>query len=272
MNSESSTTLDLVPRAAPLCGRTLFQSFILMLGSLNFGFNLGFGIPAVRSLIDYLDASPSRSMANLFQTATSFVAIFGPCLTHLLLRRFRRRITALLFSICATIGWLLFLIFLFRTSLWVGIAVRGLCGLIAGGFSTLIPVYMVELAPDASTGFFGGLNQVGTSLGVTIAGTFTLAHSQYLWLIMAVFGAVATLVLALLVRFVDESPADAAAPPPDSWNGIRIQQILLCTALMLFQQTTGSTSSWGWPTRSFCQAVAVSRRSGRRRRPSSAPS
>jgi MFS family permease len=254
---------------ASLCSHTLLYAFVLMLGAVNFGYNMAYHLPSIPDMQhseEYNTSSTKRPYIvgywTLFKTITSFSAVFGPIITFVGLRWIGRRLLTFILACAATLFWLLFLA-IRPDSIWLGILVRALSGLGVGGFSALIPLYMVELAPPESTGFFGTLNQAGIASGFVVCYVIALGilgdppkyAEHHAWMILAGAGAAITFLLACLVWFVDESPVQATKSYSSSddqsdtsisegipdrlcaWTWLR--NLLICGALMLFQQTTG---------------------------------
>jgi MFS family permease len=60
--------------------------------------------------------------------------------------------------------------------LWLGLLLRALCGLAIGVYSVIVPLYLVELSPPESTGFFGTLHQLGIAVGFVICSAWALVH------------------------------------------------------------------------------------------------
>lgn len=73
-----------------------------------------------------------------------------------------------------------------------------------GGFSSIIPMYIVELAPPESSGFYGSLNQLGIALGLVIV---YLVGDVCNWKNSALVCMGIDIALTILVWFIPESPA-----------------------------------------------------------------
>jgi hypothetical protein len=59
-----------------------------------------------------------------------------------------------------------------RQGLILCLVSRGLGGIVAGGFSSLVPLSLVEISPVLLTGFFGSLNQFAISFGIALCYLF----------------------------------------------------------------------------------------------------
>jgi MFS family permease len=187
----------------------------------------------------------SSGQWSLFTAATSAAAIAGPLITGVLLRWVGRRPLTFVYSVCGTFFWLLFLAVKANT-FTLGIVVRSLCGLLNGAISALSPLYLVEISPPESTGFFGTLNQLGISFGWVVCYTAAIPLDSD-WRALAGIGAAVPALLAVLVWFIPESPALAelkdAHGPGEHASTICAKKwlwwLFVCGMLMLFQQTTG---------------------------------
>jgi MFS family permease len=231
-----------------ICSIRLVHAGILMLGAVDFGYNMAFGLPAIDSINHSFAVPPhDHTFTPLFQSATSFMAIFGPVLTYFLLKVVRRRLLISIYGFAGTLFWLLFLALdqnNYKYDNWFCVVLRGLSGITIGGFSTLLPVFMVELSPAGSTGFFGTLFQLAIALGFVLCYAIALPATKDVYRILAGVGAVQTFLIAALVWLIDDvqddqKPSDTLAvletlhSPGHMWN------LVICILLMVFQQTTG---------------------------------
>jgi MFS family permease len=128
---------------------------------------------------------------------------------------------------------------------YVGFISRALLGITIGGFSSLQPMYIVELAPPDVTGFFGTLPQLAVASGFPVV---YLVSEWVNWKLTSVVGAVICGALALLVWLVPESPAVAqettitlkAAEPEESvLSATYLCPLAVCICFMFFQQFSG---------------------------------
>jgi MFS family permease len=226
-----------------ICEPTLGYAMILMLGGLNFGYTMAYGLPASTSIHETLGNSSSKK-SQWFTLSTPLAAIAGPAITGISLHWVGRRTLTIVYGVAAAAVWLLFLWEARETQFPVFIVARGLSGLVTGAFSALIPMYLVEISPPQATGFFGTLNQLGIAAGWVVCYTAAIPLGDHRAL--AVIGAVFPALLAILVLvFV---PADAVReevdplmlPDDDKLLSPRwLWWLFVCTLLMLFQQTTG---------------------------------
>ena len=145
-------------------------------------------------------------------------------------------------AIAGTIAWA-FLPLMSEHTVWLGIILRALAGVVIGGFSSVIPMYIVELAPPEATGFFGSLNQLGVTIGVTLCYVSGIFCG---WQMIAVVGSAIALTLALIIWYIPESPVSGKTAivddPASSWEIFRgkwLCKTIVCMLLMVFQQFCG---------------------------------
>jgi MFS family permease len=227
------------PQTMGICGRELAYTFILALGSLTFGYVMGYYSPAHVSMIDEWGDVIKDSTFGWFNSVTSLTAILGPFITNFLVTPnlpFGRKITCFIIALASTTFWLLFL-GLSSDHFWLGILARALLGLGIGAFSALVPMYVIELAPPEATGFFGTIPQICVSGGFVVVFLF----SQWMdWRKVAICGAAITGACALLVWLVPQVTAKQAEGPTESpFKAKYAARLIVGSLLSLFQQLSG---------------------------------
>lgn len=225
-----------------ICGQELVYAIVLMFGALTFGYVMAYPSPAIPQMEQEFQGL-SDFQKSFFNSVTSLCAIFGPFLTTALLRCFGRRFVTFVVAVFASVSWLLLLV-TSKNLFWFGMVCRGLLGLAIGGFSALIPMYIVELAPPEATGFFGSLNQLGIAIGILIC---YLVGNWVSWRPDAIVGASLTVCLSILVWLIPESPVvtnggqsnggseSACVIFSKEWIG----KLVVCMMFMFFQQFSG---------------------------------
>jgi MFS family permease len=192
-------------------GKNLIYTIILSLGSFTFGYIISFPSPADR-VFDILVPSISKEdpKHTFFKSVSSLTAIVGPFLVNILLSprlNLGRRITCFIIAVTGCMFWML-QVDSGSPKIELLIAGRALLGLTMGCFSSLIPLYVVELAPSDQTGCFGTFPQVFIALGVTVCWAIgSFVDEDHLWDALVFFGAGIDGLLGLLIWFVPESPA-----------------------------------------------------------------
>jgi MFS family permease len=219
-----------------ICGRELAYAFVLMFGSLHFGYTLCFASPALPKIRAEFGPGISDAQYTLFNSITALAAIFGPYATGALLRVLSRRWLTFAYAVAGAAAWLLLLL-MTAHAFWVGIAVRALLGLSIGAFSALSPVYIVELAPQEATGFFGSLHQLAVAAGFVVC---PLAAVGLGWRQLAGIGAAIVAALVPLVWLIPDSrPPPREGPREPLLRRQWAAPLLICCALMVFQQMSG---------------------------------
>jgi MFS family permease len=186
-----------------------------MLAALNFGYNVGFGTPAAHAMkIDQV--SVENHTFQWFRTVYYLSAIPGAFSAPGVLYFCGRRTATSIYTGAGAVMWLLFYGFQgcpygdCPSSYAYAVAIRALCGFIVGGTSVIIPMYLVEIGPPESTGFFGTLNQIAISFGIVFCSLVALKES---WELMVGIGAGICVFCAGLIWLIPESPAVAEVNP-----------------------------------------------------------
>ena len=185
-----------------LC-KELVYALVLLLGSLDFGYVIGYPSPALRSMRDKWPGQISDTLLQIFNACPSLFAISGPYICNFILTKFGRRPTTFIIAIFSAISWFLLLLTTPKL-IWLGIFIRALCGIGMGAFSSIIPMYIIELAPPAHAAFFGSLNQLGVATGIVAC---NLVGNWCDWFYTAVVGGALPTLLCFLIWLIPESPA-----------------------------------------------------------------
>jgi MFS family permease len=230
------------------CIPQLAHSIILSLGSLTFGYVMGYTSVAADQLKHFYERHDIKVNGHLFPffiSVSSLAAIFGSFVTRGLVSprlKFGRKYSCLILAIAGTIFWLLLLAT--GRSIWIGIVARAGLGLTIGAFSALVPMYVVELSPAELTGVFGVIPQTLTAFGIVVT---NLVGSLVDWDINAVIGACVTGLLCLLIFLVPESPAVVQHTPSIAAHVASesicsrkwMAEVCVACCFMVFQQLTG---------------------------------
>ena len=218
--------------------KELLYSGVLMLGAITFGYVLAYPSPAIPSMEEEMDLSEFEK--TYFNSISSLFAIVGPFITSFLLKFTGRKSVTFIVAVSGCAFWCL--VFLTREEcFWFGMIGRALLGLVMGGFSHIVPMYIVELAPEGKTGFFGSLNQLAVAFGIVVVyfvGTFLE------WFETAVVGCFVCLLMAILLWFIPESPAVAESKSQivqkeSVFQKKYLKPLVVSIFLMFFQQFSG---------------------------------
>lgn len=147
------------------CVHELIYGLIIMTGSMNFGYTVGFPSPLVPFFQDYWGIS--KMSTTWFNAILPLLAIVGPFITTWLLTFLPRRLVFCILQIASAVTYLIMLATT-KKAFALMIVMRALQGLIIGGATSIAPTMLVEAAPAGLTGFFGNLNQIGCVIGIII--------------------------------------------------------------------------------------------------------
>lgn len=188
------------------CSKSLFHALVICLGPITFG-NICVYPSPTGTEIRKLHNLPDDSMAWAFYNGvTSLTAIIGPFFNEFLFKLFHnsRKKTAFVLSVLCVISW--FSILLTKYSIWVGIAMRTLMGILLGSISSLSPMYLVEIAPKGFSGLYGTFNQLSISISYSLL-NFLGPYLNYIEL--CYYSAVFPFLEACLIWFVPETSKEA---------------------------------------------------------------
>jgi MFS family permease len=247
--------METVHRAMPavqfpnICRKELVYSVILCMGSFTFGYVLGspaVNVPKMRDDPGGEFNGVSEGEFTLYKSISPLFAILGPVIVRAFVAPslpFGRKTTCFILAITATGFWI---IGNAATGgrFWLALLSRALLGISLGGFSALIPMYVVETAPPDLTGLFGSLPQLCISTGILVT---YLVGAGLTWRWVNGLFAIWNGVLSILIWFVPESPAALNAPDPSEEKRETVFQqkwaCLLTISILFpfFQQFCGIT-------------------------------
>ncbi len=141
-----------------------FKYFIATLGGFQFGYAIGIMAGAILFIAAQFSLTPDQeglAVSSFLMGALPGAGIAGP-----LSNRLGRKKTQQWMSILFLIGTALVIT---STALPQLMIARILQGLAAGGFSVVGPMYLAEVSPAASRGFFVGCYQLAVTLGIFVA-------------------------------------------------------------------------------------------------------
>lgn len=218
------------------CGPLLLEALVIMLGALTFGYVLGYPSPVVPVI--QKDFNLTDFQATIFNSISSLIAIVGPFCSHLLLKFFGRRVTAFIISVVGAIFWGLLLL-MTKKLFWLGVVIRAFLGSVMGAYSSIVPMYIVEIAPKDHTAFFGTLNNLGIAIGLVIV---YLCGNWLNWRELTIIGGGICALNGLLIWFVRESPAVSDKEETNEESVFQkkyAKGLIVGIALMFFQQFCG---------------------------------
>lgn len=216
-----------------------FKYFIATLGGFQFGYAIGIMSGAILFIATQFALTPSQQ--GLAVSAFLMGAIPGTGIAGPLSNRLGRKKTQQLMAILFLIGTFLAMT---STALPGLMAARILQGIASGGFSVVGPMYMAEVCPAISRGFFVGCYQLAVTLGIFVAYGVSWALSfSGSWQWMFALGIIPALAHLIGFFFLPESHSSDPQSPPTSWKalfepGIR-NTLVIAVLINIFQQITG---------------------------------
>lgn len=186
-----------------ICGIELLQALVIMLAPFNFGVIIIYPNPAGADIRDRHHLSSTAFQWSFYNSVSCLFAIAGPFLTKLLLYLFhgQRKKTIFVIDIIAIVFWLLN--YLTKVNIWAGIIIRAFLGIALGAYSSIGPMFLVEIAPKNSSGFFGTLAQIAIVAGQCFT---DFIGSSINYLNLNFVGAGIAALQVILIWFIKESP------------------------------------------------------------------
>ncbi|KAJ8334367.1 hypothetical protein SKAU_G00400060 [Synaphobranchus kaupii] len=199
----------------------LFSVSVVVIGSLQFGYNTGvINAPEqkLRAFFNetWMERYNETISPGVVTVIWSFsVAVFsvggmaGSFSVGVMADTFGRRKSMLMGNILALIGAGLMGFSAFCNSFEMVIAGRLVIGLFCGLCTGLTPMYIGEVAPTSLRGAFGTLHQLGVVIGILVAQIFGLEGllgSDKLWPLLLAMTALPAVLQCVLLPFCPESP------------------------------------------------------------------
>uniref|UniRef100_A0A8P4FYW3 Solute carrier family 2, facilitated glucose transporter member 4 n=1 Tax=Dicentrarchus labrax TaxID=13489 RepID=A0A8P4FYW3_DICLA len=209
------------PTSLKLTGTFVLSVFTAVLGSLEFGYNIGV-INAPQKMIEqdynatwlqrYGEPIPSGTLTSLWSLSVAIFSIGGMLSMGFRVRMcniFSRRKAMLINNLFAFIGGSLMALSKLCRSFEMMILGRFIIGAYCGLASGLTPMYVGEIAPTSLRGALGTLHQLAIVTGILIAqilGLEVLLGSQELWPVLLGLTVVPTVLQMSFLPFCPESP------------------------------------------------------------------
>jgi len=204
----SATEAELPPLTpGPHRKRIGLISIVACFGGLLFGYDTGVSSGAEGPMSEELGLTLLQT--GIVISSLVFAAAVGALVGGRISDAIGRRTTILILAVMFFVGVLLVV---FAPGFWVVVAGRIVLGLAVGGASTVVPVYLAELAPFEIRGSITGRNELAIVLGQFAAFTVnailnaTLGHVEGLWRIMFAVCALPAIALFIGMLRMPESP------------------------------------------------------------------
>lgn len=178
---------------------TVFLStFTVVLGSLEFGYCVGFSSPVQSAMIK--DLGLTTSQFSTFSSLLTIGAMVGAILSGRTADFLGRKGALRVSSACYVVGWLMISLLKNAWLLYIG---RLLTGYGAGLTSYTVPVYIAEITPKNLRGGLTTTNQLSITIGILIA---YLLGMLVEWRLLAIIGIIPCILLVSGLFFIPESP------------------------------------------------------------------
>lgn len=187
-----------------ICVIELAYALVIIIGQINFGTIMCYPSPTSNEIQDLHHLKSDSIEWSLYNSISSLSAIIGSFLVSGFLKCMHnsRKKTIFAISFMATVFW--FLNCLTKVNIWAGVATRALLGIVMGSFSTIGPMYLIEIAPEGESGFFGSLNQLGIVIGLLL---FDFIGPSLNYMELNYVGGGISALQAILIWTIKESPA-----------------------------------------------------------------
>ena len=221
-----------------------FSVMVLMATACVFGVSLAFPALTIQSIKAKLLLSEIE--VTTFNSITSLFAIAGPFVFKPVMQKKGRRMSVRLIGIVSFLSYLLLQVSTSETKMLAFIH-RATIGIVMGGISAVVPVYLVEIAKDDEKDFYGTLNQIGVSTGVVLGnvmgGILTVESFCFVCVIVS-------FLIFVFSLFIPESPVFVALTRTEEvsndgqskkslFSGEFRAEIIKGVAFMFFQQFSG---------------------------------
>lgn len=186
-----------------ICCIQLVHALVIMLGPITFGTILCYPSPTASEIQAHHGLKDDAIQWSFYNSVSSLFAIAGPFVTTGILKWMQqsRKKTCFVIACFGVAFWLLNL--LTKVNIWAGIIIRAILGIVMGAYSSIAPLYLVEIAPADVSGFFGCLNQIGIVLGIVF---FDFIGPSLTYMTLNYVGAAVCGLQAILIWFIEESP------------------------------------------------------------------
>ncbi|XP_057856966.1 sugar transporter ERD6-like 16 [Cryptomeria japonica] len=176
----------------------LLSTFVVVLGSLEFGYSVGFSSPTQSAMIE--DLGLTLSQYSTFGSLLTIGAMIGAITSGRVADSMGRKGALRVASASYIIGWLIIVISKVALPLDIG---RLFVGYGVGLTSYTVPVYIAEITPKNLRGALTNTNQLSVTAGILIVyllGMFVTWHD------LAIIGLIPCSILVLGLFFIPESP------------------------------------------------------------------
>ena len=238
-----------------ICTVELLYALVICLGSLTAGNICGYPSPTGEEIRAHHNLSETSVIWSFYNAITHLFAILGPLYNEIFLKIFKNSRKKTMFMISIVCGLLWFGILATEASIWGGLVFRALLGIFVGSYSSLTPIYLIEMAPIGHSGFYGSLHPfmtdiayalvsfLGPSLGylnlVYFCACFPLLQAVLIWFIPDTAETGQSLVSQIKVNKTESFSLTIDSNAPKLCQKKYIPGILIGFSLMFFMQFSG---------------------------------
>jgi SP family facilitated glucose transporter-like MFS transporter 8 len=176
----------------------VLSTFVVVLGSLEFGYSVGFSSPVQSAMME--DLGLTMSQYSTFGSLLTIGAMVGAILSGRIADFLGRKGALRVSSASYVIGWLIISLLKDAWLLDIG---RLFIGYGVGLTSYTVPVYIAEITPKNLRGGLTTTNQLSITIGILIA---YLLGMLVRWRLLAIIGIIPCFLLVLGLFFIPESP------------------------------------------------------------------
>ncbi|EAY03290.1 major facilitator superfamily protein [Trichomonas vaginalis G3] len=180
------------------------NALILSMGAMDVGFGMVYPAYTTTAISKRFDLSLTEE--TMFNVGGILSAIVGSLAINVVVNKFGKRVSGLFSGLYATIMWILLACSVNKGMLFT---FRCLSCLSIGLWTTIVPAFLSEVAPENRKYFFGFVNQIAIAFGflfVTIIGAYLK------WEVVAGICAVPNFIIAVLIMFIPEKEQQTAEP------------------------------------------------------------
>jgi len=216
-----------------------FKYFIATLGGFQFGYAVGIMAGAILFITTQFGLTPSEQ--GLAMSAFLMGTLPGAGVTGPIANRIGRKKTQQLMALLFLIGTFVVIASLALPQLMIGRIIQGFA---AAGLSVVGPMYLAEVSPPTSRGFYIGCYQLSVTLGIFVAyGVNWLLAPVRAWEWMFALGAIPAFMHLIGFFFLPDSHPPEHKETRSPWKalfepGIR-NTLIIAILINIFQQITG---------------------------------